>query len=214
MIFLLKETNMYRLIRNFCLVVFIGVMLTACASQTTSRTLPVAKQAISSSYQIGPGDVLDVFVWRNPEISITVPVRPDGKISTPLVEDMIAVGKTPTQLARDIEAKLTQFIKSPKVTVITQQFVGTFNKQVRVVGQATNPRALSYRENMTLLDVMIEVGGLTEFASGNRAKIVRRIGNKEVTIPVKIKDLMQNGDVNANLRMQPGDILFIPQSWF
>lgn len=205
---------MYRIMLKFCSTALIAALLTACASQTTSKPIKTKPRAIVSNYEIGPGDVLDVFVWRNPEISITVPVRPDGKISTPLVEDMVAVGKTPTKLARDIERKLNTFIKNPKVTVITQQFVGTFNKQVRVVGQATNPRALSYRENMTLLDVMIEVGGLTEFAAGNRAKIVRRIGGKELTIPAKIKDLMQNGDVKANLRIQPGDILFIPQSWF
>ncbi len=200
---------------KFCSIVLITTFLAACASQAGSKVIPRAKAPnVTSNYEIGPGDVLDVFVWRNPEISITVPVRPDGKISTPLVEDMVAVGKTPTQLARDIEAKLNTFIKTPKVTVITQQFVGTFNKQVRVVGQAVNPRALSYRENMSLLDVMIEVGGLTEFAAGNKAKIVRRSGNKELTIPARIKDLMQNGDINANLRIQAGDILFIPQSWF
>lgn len=193
----------------------IGLFSFGCANQTVtappSTNTPII---IGSAYEIGPGDVLDVFVWRNPEISITVPVRPDGKISTPLVEDMVAVGKTPTRLARDIERELQEFIKNPKVTVITQQFVGTFNKQIRVVGQALNPRALPYRENMTLLDVMIEVGGLTEFAAGNRAKLVRRNGDNEVSIPVRIKDLMQNGDVTANLRIQPGDILFIPESWF
>src|SRR5690606_15779825 len=124
----------------------------------------------SSEYLIGPGDVLQVFVWRNPEISVTVPVRPEGKISTPLVEDMMAAGKTPTRLARDIERVLSKYIKSPVVTVIVTDFVGTFGEQIRVVGQATNPRSRAYRSNMTLLDVMIEVGGLTEYAAGNRAK--------------------------------------------
>ncbi len=202
-----------------CLLIGVISVLGACAQKTTVKNIasPVATPASansSTSYEIGPGDILDVFVWRNPEISIQVPVRPDGKISTPLVEDMVAVGKTPSELARDIEQKLTKFIKNPKVTIITTQFIGTFSKQVRVVGQALNPQALSYRENMTLLDVMIEVGGLTEFAAGNKAKIVRRANGKEKTIPVRIKDLMQNGKVDANIRILPGDILFIPQSWF
>lgn len=204
--------------QTFTRVISLGLicaLVVACASKPTTRNIQNNSTPIlTSSYEIGPGDVLDVFVWRNPEISISVPVRPDGKISTPLVEDMIAVGKTPTKLARDIETQLREFIKNPKVTVITQQFVGTFNTQIRVVGQALNPQALPYRENMTLLDVMIEVGGLTEFAAGNRAKLVRRTGNQETSLPLRINDLMQNGDVSANIRMQPGDILFIPESWF
>lgn len=170
--------------------------------------------SLSANYLIGPGDVLEVFVWRNPEISVTVPVRPEGKISTPLVEDMVAAGKTPTRLARDIEEILSKYIKAPVVTVIVKNFVGVFNEQIRVVGQAVNPRALPYRAHMTVLDVMLEVGGLTEFAAGNRAKIIRHHGGKEIVIDVKLKDLLQEGDIDANVALRPGDILIIPESWF
>lgn len=173
-----------------------------------------AAQPHSSEYLIGPGDQLQVFVWRNPEISVTVPVRPEGRISTPLVEDMMAAGKTPTRLARDIEKVLSRYIKSPVVTVIVTDFVGTFGEQIRVVGQAANPQSLSYRSNMTLLDVMIEVGGLTEYAAGNKAKIIRRVGEKELKVAARLQDLLQEGDISANVRMMPGDILIIPEAWF
>lgn len=191
------------------------VLFSACA------TSPAPKPAGSSTatanaagYLIGPGDNLQVFVWRNPEISVTVPVRPDGKISTPLVEDMVAVGKTPTQLARDIEQVLGKYVRTPVVTVIVTGFVGTFGEQIRVVGQAANPKALSYRERITLLDVIIEVGGLGQFAAGNRAKIVRRWGGQETIIPVRLDDLVKRGDVSANVAMRPGDILVIPEARF
>src|SRR5690606_17216552 len=127
----------------------------------------------TTDYQIGPGDQLNIFVWRQDELSASVPVRPDGKISTPLVEDMVAVGKTPTELARDIEEVLSEYIRSPEVTVIVQGFVGTFGAQIRVLGEVVNPGSIAYRERMTLLDVLLEVGGLTQFAAGNRAKLVR-----------------------------------------
>ncbi len=168
----------------------------------------------SSGYLIGPGDTLDVFVWRNPELSVTVPVRPDGRISTPLIEDMEALGKTPTELARDMEAKLAEFIRSPRVNIIVKSFVGTYSEQVKVVGEAANPRALSYRERMTVLDVIIEVGGLTEFASGNRAKIVRWEGGEQVEIKVRLKDLLNKGKLSENIVMKPGDVLVIPRSRF
>ncbi len=191
------------------------VLFSACA------TSPAPKPAGSSTapadaagYLIGPGDNLQVFVWRNQEISVTVPVRPDGKISTPLVEDMVAVGKTPTQLARDIEQILGKYIRTPVVTVIVTGFIGTFGEQIRVVGQAANPKALSYRERITLLDVMIEVGGLGQFAAGNRAKIVRRWGGQQTVIPVRLDDLVKRGDVSANVGMRPGDILVIPETRF
>ena len=167
-----------------------------------------------SEYLIGPGDTLQVYVWRNPDISVTVPVRPDGFISTPLVEDIKAINKTPSQLARDIEKRLSKYIRDPVVTVIVTNFVGTYNKQVRVIGEAAKPQALPYRENMTLLDVMIAVGGLTDFASGNSAKLIRKIGSKTIEIPVRLKDLLQDGDISANKRVHPGDILLIPQSIF
>jgi polysaccharide export outer membrane protein len=168
----------------------------------------------ASEYRIGPGDNLEIFVWRNPEISTSVPVRPDGKISTPLVEDMLAVGKTPTELSRDMEVVLSEFIKTPKVSIIVTGFVGTFNEQIRVVGMAGEAQALSYRENMTLLDVMIEVGGLAEGAAGNRAKIIRKQGGQDVEIPVRINDLLNKGNMASNLKMRPGDILIIPESRF
>jgi polysaccharide export outer membrane protein len=168
-----------------------------------------------SDYLIGPGDTIRVFVWRNPEISATVPVRPDGKISTPLVEDMVAVGKSPSRLARDIESVLMEYIKSPKVNVIVEEFVGTFGEQIRVVGQATEPKALPYRESMTLLDVMIEVGGLTPFAAGNRARVVRKSpdGSTE-EIKVRLDDLLNRGAIDQNIAVQPGDVVIVPESVF
>lgn len=190
----------------------LGLGLLGCS--TTPRTMESVEPAQKEEYLIGPGDTLRIFVWRNPEISVTVPVRPDGKISTPLVEDMQAVGKTPTQLARDMEVRLAAYIKSPQVSVIVTEFVGVFDEQIRVVGKAAEPRALSYRRNMTLLDVMIEVGGLAPGAAGNRARIIRRAGTggKEQEIPVRIDDLINRGKIAANVRMMPGDVLIIPES--
>jgi len=166
------------------------------------------------AYQIGPGDLLNVFVWGNPDLSTEVTVRPDGRISTPLVEDVVASGKTPAELAREMESQLVRYIKSPVVTVIVKQFNGTFGQQIRIVGQAAQPRSIPYRENITLLDVMIAVGGLTEFASGNDASIVRYVDNKEHQFRVRLQDLIKDGDISANVKMQPGDILIIPESWF
>ena len=195
------------------IVAMLLAFITACGSAPKVDNQAVAVEPISE-YRIGPGDSLDIFVWRNPEISITVPVRPDGKISTPLVEDMQAVGKTPTQLSRDIEVALSEFIKSPKVNVIVTGFVGTFGEQIRVVGLATEPQALTYRQNMTLLDVMIEVGGLAEGAAGNRAKLIRKSGGQEIEIPVRLHDLLNKGKISANMEVRPGDVLIIPQSLF
>ena len=191
-----------------------ALLLSACSS----GPMRVAPEKIGNrpagEYQIGPGDTLQIFVWRNPEISVTVPVRPDGRISTPLVEDMPASGKTPSRLARDIERVLSRYIKSPVVTVIVTNFVGTYSKQIRVIGEATKPQSLAYRENMTLLDVMIAVGGLTDFAAGNSAKLIRNQGGKSIQIEVHLKDLLQDGDISANKRVLPGDIILIPQSIF
>jgi len=170
--------------------------------------------APESEYRIGPGDQLRIFVWNQPEISGQVPVRPDGYISAPLIEDVVAAGKTPTELARDIETRLSEYIRTPKVNVIVVNFQGTAADQIKVVGQATNPRALPYRSNMTLLDVMIEVGGLTEFAAGNRARVIRIVNGKQTEIPVRIKDLLTKGKMDANLRMLPGDVVVIPESIF
>jgi polysaccharide export outer membrane protein len=177
--------------------------------------LPREEDAAVNEYIIGPGDRIQVFVWRNEDISVTVPVRPDGKISTPLVEDMQAVGKTPTQLARDIEGVLQEFVRMPQVNVIVEEFVGTFGEQIRVVGQAAEPQALAYRERLTLLDVMIEeVGGLTEFASGNRARVVRTENGASREIRVRLNDLLNDGDMSQNLAMRPGDVVIIPGSFF
>ena len=162
---------------------------------------------------IGPGDVVNITVWRNPELSMQVTVRPDGRISGPLVEDLQAIGKTPTELAREMEKVLAKYIQDPVVTVIVSGFSGPYSEQIRVVGQAARPQALPYRQNMTLLDVMIAVGGITDFAAGNRAVLMRpRDGNKQYT--VRLWDLLKRGDVTANVEVQPGDVIIIPEAWF
>jgi polysaccharide biosynthesis/export protein len=165
-------------------------------------------------YIIGPGDTIQVFVWRNPELTTTVPVRPDGRITVPLVEDMQATGKTPTALARDMENVLKQYVQEPIVNVIVSNFIGPFGQQVRVVGEAARPQAIPYRANMSVLDVMIASGGLTRFAAGNRAVIYRTAEGREDSQRVRLDDLLRDGDVTANVKMLPGDILIIPQSWF
>ena len=177
---------------------------------------PLTKQAsgIDASYLVGPGDTVNTVVWRNPDLSMSLPVRPDGKISTPLVEDLQASGKTASQLARDIERVLVKYIQSPVVTVVVTTFVGPYNQQVRVIGEASKPQALAYRENMTLLDVMIAVGGITDFAAGNRASILRAGGGKTQRFGVRLIDLVRGGDLSADVAMRPGDILVIPQSFF
>jgi polysaccharide export outer membrane protein len=165
-------------------------------------------------YLIGPGDNLQIFVWRNPEVSQSVIVRPDGSITTPLVEDLPASGKTPTQLARDIEKALETYIRQPIVTVLVAGGVGPYNEQIRVVGEAAKPQALPYREHMTLLDLMIVVGGTTQFADGNNASILRVVDGELKQFRVRVDDLLKDGDITANVDMLPGDILIIPESWF
>jgi len=186
----------------------------ADAPTPSAAPTPAPAPSDASNYIVGPGDVLKVFVWRHDDLSVTVPVRPDGRVSTPLVEDMPAAGKTPTQLARDIETVLKQYIRTPTVNVIVEQFVGTFGEQVRVVGQAANPQALPYRDGMTLLDVMIAVGGLGEFAAGNRAKIVRKVDGQSTEIRVRVDDLLNDGDVSQNVPVRPGDVVIIPEARF
>ena len=186
-------------------------LLSACASSYPPA--PVAASDSEYSYMIGPGDTVNVVVWRNPELSMSVPVRPDGKITTPLVEDLPALGKDSSTLARDIEKELEKFIREPVVTVIVTNFIGPYSEQIRVVCEATEPKILLYTQKMTLLDVMIAVGGMTEFADGNSATILRTgEGNKQYS--VRIRDLVKRGDVSANVEMRPGDVLIIPQSWF
>lgn len=168
----------------------------------------------SSEYVIGPGDTLQVYVWDNPELTVTIPVRPDGLITIPLVEDVQAVGRTPTVLARDIETQLAEYVRTPQVNVIVTDFRGTYGEQIRVVGQAVSPQSLSFQSGMTVLDVMIEVGGLTEFAAGNRAKIIRWEDGQQRDIRVRLQDLINNGDIEQNVPMVPGDVLIIPESIF
>ena len=166
------------------------------------------------NYLIGPGDELDIIVWRNPEVSMVIPVRPDGKITTPLVEDLTATEKTATQLARDIEEALAKYIQQPVVTVIVKRFVGPYSEQIRVIGEASEPQALPYRDKMTLMDVMIAVGGLTDFADGNDARIIRSIDGEEKQLSVRLEDLVRDGDITANVSMRQGDVLVIPESFF
>ena len=184
------------------------------SAQDDAPIAPLSDTNDSGEYLIGPGDSLNVFVWRQPELSAVVPVRPDGKISTPLVEDMEAVGKTPTQLARDIEVVLADVIRQPEVTIIVEGFVGTFGAQIRVLGQATNPGSVPYRERMTLLDVMLEVGGLTPFAAGNRSSLIRSQDGETVETRVRLDRLLNRGDLEENVRLQPGDVIVIPQAIF
>ena len=194
-----------------CGVVAAG-LLSGCA---TNPYPPAPAQASTAdySYLIGAGDSVNIIVWRNPELSMSVPVRPDGKVAAPLVDELLAQGKTPTQLARDVEQQLGKYVRDPVVTVLVTSFVGPYTEQIRVVGEAARPQALSYKKNMSMLDVMIAVGGLTDFANGNMASILRTSeGGKQYA--VRLKDLIKRGDVSANVEMKPGDILIIPQSLF
>ena len=196
-------------------------LIVSCASTPTPAPTPAptppaptsTDAKASDSYIIGPGDTLEVFVWRNSELSTTVPVRPDGKISTPLVEDMVAVGKTPPQLARDMEKVLSEYVREPKVNIIVTTAASAYSL-VKVVGQVQHPSALPYREGMRVLDAILAVGGLTQFASGNRARIVRIENGKETIIHVKVADLVNSGDVKQNALLKPGDVLVVPQSIF
>jgi polysaccharide export outer membrane protein len=189
--------------------------LAACADRDPPAPSDVQVQLpVTPDYKIGPLDTIQIFVWQSPEFTVTVPVRPDGRISTPLIEDLEATGRTPTQLARDIEEKLKVYVQDPLVTVIVSGFAGPFDQQVRVVGEALQPRAIPYRANMTMLDVMIEVGGLTEFASGNRAVLARGQTGNQTTFNVRLDDLLRDGDIRANVPVLPGDVVIIPQSWF
>ena len=202
--------------RLFAIGALVLVSLSGCGGggQAAPDTDVAPEQANIDDYVIGPGDGLQVFVWGHDDLSTSVQVRPDGEISTPLVEDMQASGRTPTELARAMEVALAEYVRSPTVTIIVQQFVGEYARQIRVVGQAAEARALSYRNGMTLLDVMIEVGGLSEFASGNKSKIVRRQNGQETIIRVRISDLLNKGDMEQNVKMMPGDVLIIPESVF
>jgi polysaccharide biosynthesis/export protein len=192
------------------LVLGAGLNGVACAQ---APSLPVVATAAAPDYVIGPGDVLQVFVWRNPELSVSIPVRPDGKISTPLVEDMVAVGKTPSALARDIEKILAEYIRSPQVNVIVSTPIGSLS-QVKAIGQLKAPQGVPYRDGMHVLDLVLATGGMTDFAAGNRAKIVRKLDGKTTELRVKLADLINNGDMGQNIDLKPGDVLIVPESRF
>lgn len=181
-----------------------------CSSYAPAPVLAATPQY---RYLIGPLDSVNIVVWRNPELSATVQVRPDGRISVPLVEDLPALGRSPSDLARDVEKALSKYIRDPVVTVVVTGFNGPYSEQIRIVGEAAKPQAISYRQNMTLLDVMIQVGGLTDFADGNGAVLVRGT-EKNKQYGVRLKDLLKRGDISANVDVKPGDIIIIPQSWF
>ena len=188
----------------------VTLLTSACSSLPQA---PAVSGVKDYSYVIGPGDTLNILVWRNPELSAAVPVRPDGKISTPLIDELYVQGKDTSVVAREMEQVLGKFIRDPVVTVMINGFVGPYSEQIRVVGEAARPQALSYRNGMTVLDVMIAVGGLTEFADGNGARIVR-IGDNGRQYRVRLKDLIKRGDISANAEVRPGDVLIIPQSLF
>lgn len=220
MLLLAPRPSLGTLIRRSALLLAL-LPLAACGDGLfAAKAPPPVVQPTSAKapddYIIGSGDQLSVFVYRNPDLSEAgVAVRPDGRISTPLIEDIVAAGKTPTQLAREIEQRLTKYIQEPNVTVIVRGFIGPPDRQVRVIGEATDPVAIPYRDHMTLLDVMIATKGLTKYAAGNRAVIVRiDPGAKQQTIKVRLNDLIKDGDIDQNIEMSPGDTLIIPQSWF
>lgn len=201
------------------LIFFLTLFTLGCSSNSSKLPSATTYTSITTSvddyqYLIGPGDNLSIFVWRNPDISGSFLVRPDGKVTTSLVEDIQVSGKTPTMLAREIEEELGKFINNPRVTVSVTNFSGPLSEQVRVIGEATNPSAINYTEKMTLLDLMIAVGGLTEFASGNDAKLVRMVGGVQKTYELRIDDLIKNGSIDENIDMLPGDIIIIPEAWF
>src|ERR1700683_3397295 len=192
-------------------------LIISCTSSLPAQTPAAPGQAqvkaVADDYIIGPGDTVHVFVWLNPELSSTVPVRPDGKISTPLVEDMVAVGKTPTELARDIEKVLAEYIKSPQVNVIVTQPLSAFS-QIKVIGQVVKPQSLPYREGMTVLDALLAAGGLAPYAAGNRAKVVRTEGGKQVPISVNLEKIIDKGDMTQNIKLQAGDVIVVPETRF
>ena len=188
-------------------------VLPLCAWAADADVATATAPPVAENYVIGPGDVIQVFVWRNPDLSVTVPVRPDGKISTPLAEDVVAIGKTPTQLAREMEKILSEFVRTPQVNIIVSQAISSYSK-VTVMGQVKTPQALPYREGLRVLDVVLASGGLTDFAAPNRAMVVRKVNGRNVQLAVRLGDLMNRGAMDNNLELKPGDVLIVPQSRF
>ena len=205
--------------KGYCgLTLILGLFLAGCSSNSTLPPATVQNSLTTSvdnyQYLSGPNDTVGIFVWRYPELSGTFIVRPDGKITTSLVEDVVVSGKTPTQVARDMEAILSKYIRDPVVTVSVSGFIGPYSEQVRVIGAATNPKSINYNQYMTLLDLMIEVGGLTEFADGNAAKLVRVKDGRQLTYNLRLDDLIREGEIAANVDILPGDVVIIPEAWF
>ena len=196
--------------------IFATLSLLGCANRAETTAPPDRTGTFSNAaeYTIGPGDQLDIFVWKNPDLTVKVPVRPDGRISIPLAQDIVAAGKSSNQLAIDIKAALTRFVKDPVVTVIVQGVQGAGDDRIAVVGEGMPPRAVTYRAGLTVLDVMVEVGGLKEFAAGNRAKILRKTSGGIIEIPLRLNDLLVDGDSTANVALQPGDVIRVPERWF
>jgi polysaccharide export outer membrane protein len=211
---LVFKSNSIKRLATWVLVASVAAVLSACATPPELSGAAPEKLTTAPDYVIGARDELNIFVWQNPDLSVTVPVRPDGKISTPLIGDVQASEKTPSVLAADIATKLEKFIVDPVVTVSVTRFSGPYNQQVRIVGQAVQPMAISFNDRMTLLDAMIAVGGMTEFAAGNRSVIVRVENGAEKSYTVRLDDLLLDGDVSANVPLLPGDIIIIPESWF
>jgi len=210
-------------IENWGKFIHLGILLSAVSlggcvikKAPTYPELPTATSdaQYSTRYRIAPGDSVQIFVWRNPEVSTTVPVRPDGLLSAPLLEEIPAAGKTPAELARDLEAELSTYLRDPLVTVIINGFTGTFQEKIRVLGETSTPKTLLYKDSMTLLDVMISTGGITNFADGNRAMLVRMVDGKQQQFSLRLDDLIRDGDITANVDMRPGDIIIIPEAWF
>jgi polysaccharide export outer membrane protein len=205
---------MIRLIRQAAYTLFAALTVAAVSVPAAGAPVaPPAAAAVGADYRIGPGDSLQIYVWQNPDLSVTVPVRQDGKVSTPLVEDMLAAGKTASQLARDMEMVLAEYIRSPKVNIFVLNAISALS-QVKVTGQVKTPQALPYHEGMTVLDAVLAVGGLTEFAAGNRARVVRTLDGKQQEIKIHLDKLLNGGDMSQNIALRPGDVLLVPQSRF
>ncbi len=207
--------------KNFLAVIAMAVFVSACGGTSTGKMLPPStftplQEGPGEEYVIGPLDELTIFVWRNEELGAKVQVRPDGRITTPLITDMTAVGKTPTMLSQDIKLQLSQYIKDPIVSVIVNKAAGTFSQQIRIVGATEKPASIPYRANMTLLDAMISIGGLSEYAAGNKAKLIRanRANGLQEEYSIRLADLLKKGDTSANVKLQPGDVIIIPESFF
>lgn len=194
-------------------VIGLAALLSGCASSSTYGPAPASVPSVEHRYKVGPLDVLSITVWRNPELSTTVTVRPDGRISMPLIDEVMAAGKNPSEVARELEKGLSKLLRDPSVTVIVSGFQGTYGEQIRIVGEAARPQAVPFRQEMTVLDVMIQAGGLTDYADGNAAVLVRG-SEKGKQYSLRLKDLLKRGDISANAPVLPGDIIIVPQSWF